>query len=211
LGVAGSFSFQNGKVMCAGEGGMLVTSDPVFAEAARSIANSGRIVGRSFYEHHRLGTNFRMGAFQAAVLLAQFEKLPAQIERRAANARRLRSALTDSDIVWQKMPSAITQNPLYLLLGRIGGGRAARDEFHRSVTAAGIPCTPFYPHTLYQNPLYQVPGSCRVLSCPNAEDCLADAFWFPHRVLLSDDETIDQITTVIRGAAALASALSAKA
>ena len=45
FGVAGSFSFQNGKVLTAGEGGMLVTSDAHFAERARSIANCGRASG----------------------------------------------------------------------------------------------------------------------------------------------------------------------
>src|SRR5689334_4551934 len=34
FGIAGSFSFQNGKVLCSGEGGMLVTSDDHFAERA---------------------------------------------------------------------------------------------------------------------------------------------------------------------------------
>src|SRR6185312_16748289 len=79
FGICGSFSFQNGKVLCAGEGGMLVTSDETLAQAARSVVNCGRTPGRSFYEHSRLGTNYRLGAFQAAVLLAQFERLPDQI------------------------------------------------------------------------------------------------------------------------------------
>jgi dTDP-4-amino-4,6-dideoxygalactose transaminase len=203
-GAFGSFSFQNGKVMCAGEGGMLLTSRPDLAEVARSIANQGRMAGRSFYEHHRLGTNFRITAFQAAVLLAQLEKLPAQIERRTKNAVRVRDALNE-EIIWQTLPREITQHPFYLLLGRVRGGRAARDEFRRRITAAGVPCTPFYPHTLYQNPLYQNRGSCRVLPCPNAEEYLADAFWLPHRVLLSDDETMEEITALIREAAAAAS------
>ncbi|MBV8896901.1 MAG: DegT/DnrJ/EryC1/StrS family aminotransferase, partial [Acidobacteriaceae bacterium] len=86
FGVAGSFSFQNGKVLSAGEGGILVTTDAAFADKARSIANCGRLPGRSFYEHHNQATNFRMGAFQAAVLLAQMERLPDQIELRDANA-----------------------------------------------------------------------------------------------------------------------------
>src|ERR1700728_133560 len=60
FGVAGSFSFQNGKVLCSGEGGILVSSDAGFAECARSIANCGRVQGVSFYDHHRLGTNFRL-------------------------------------------------------------------------------------------------------------------------------------------------------
>src|SRR4051795_6442572 len=105
FGIAGSFSFQNGKVLCAGEGGMLVTSDESLAERARSVVNCGRIRGRSFYEHSRLGTNYRLGAFQAAVLLAQFERLPDQIAHRARSAQLLKNALADlGEIVWQTQP-----------------------------------------------------------------------------------------------------------
>jgi dTDP-4-amino-4,6-dideoxygalactose transaminase len=200
FGVGGSFSFQNGKVLTSGEGGMLVTCDPAFAEHARSIANCGRLAGRSFYEHHRLGTNFRLTAFQAAVLLAQLERLPEQTELRAANARLLKDLLADvPEIRWQTQPAGVTQNSWYLLLGRIQGGATSRDEFQQSLAAAGVPCTPFYPHTMYQNPVYRE-AVCRVMPCPMAEACLLDAFWLPHRVLLAEEDTIRQIADVIRAA-----------
>ncbi len=200
FGVAGSFSFQNGKVLSSGEGGMLVTTDAEFAERARSIANCGRIAGRSFYEHYRIGTNFRISAFQAAVLLAQFERLPEQIALRTANARLLKGLLEDvREIAWQRQPDAVTQNPYYLLVGRIRSARS-RDEFCQSLSDAGVPCTPFYPHTLYENPAYR-DAACRVMPCPVAEDCIQDAFWLPHRVLLAGEGTIRHIGEVIRDAA----------
>jgi dTDP-4-amino-4,6-dideoxygalactose transaminase len=200
FGIAGSFSFQNGKVLCAGEGGMLVTSDEPLAEQARSIVNCGRIPGRSFYEHSRLGTNYRLGGFQAAVLLAQFERLPDQIAHRSRNAVLLKDALSDvEEIVWQAQPRAVTQNSWYLTVARLRGSEVERDAFVRTLTAAGIPCTPFYPHTLYQNPLYRKENS-RVMGCPIAERSLTECFWFPHRVLLADQETIVRVAGVIREA-----------
>ncbi|HEX4164667.1 MAG TPA: DegT/DnrJ/EryC1/StrS family aminotransferase [Bryobacteraceae bacterium] len=194
FGLVGSFSFQNGKVLSAGEGGMLVTSDPEFAARARSIANCGRLPGRPFYEHYNLGTNFRLTAFQAAVLLAQLERLPGQILTRSQNAARLKAF--PSDIAWQKEPTGATANSFYLLAGR-ARNEETRDRICQSLRAAAVPCTPFYPHTLYQNELYRR-ASCRVLSCPVAEQCLKDAFWLPHRVLLADPASIDQIATLIR-------------
>lgn len=200
FGIAGSFSFQNGKVLSAGEGGMLITSDDAFAERARSVANCGRVPGRSFYEHHRIGTNFRMTAFQAAVLLAQFERLPEQIERRTANARLLKELLAEiAEISWQEQSARITQNCFYLLVGRIAGPAGARDAFCRVLLASGVPCTPFYPHTLYQNPAYRN-GGCRVMACPMAEASIQDAFWLPHRVLLADKDTIRQVAEAIKAA-----------
>lgn len=200
FGVAGSFSFQNGKVLCSGEGGMLVTSDESFAETARSLVNCGRTPGRSYFEHSRLGTNYRLGAFQAAVLLAQFERLPEQIAHRSRNAVFLKKALSELDgIIWQTQPEPVTQNSWYLLVGRLRGGDTDRDVFVRRLSAAGIPCTPFYPHTLYQNPVYQT-EKCRVMDCPVAENSLRDGFWLPHRVLLSDAETMERVAEVMREA-----------
>lgn len=201
FGITGSFSFQNGKVMCAGEGGILVTNNDDFATRVRSFINVGRKSGESFYSHYHLGTNFRITAFQAAVLTAQLERLPEQIARRTNSVRLLKRLLADvAEIVWQDEPAAMTQNSWYLLCGRFRSKTATRDEFHAAVTAAGLPCTPFYPHTLYQNPLYET-QDCRVMPCSNAEAYLKDAFWFPHRLLLADDETIYEAAQIIRAAA----------
>ncbi|HEX3682027.1 MAG TPA: DegT/DnrJ/EryC1/StrS family aminotransferase [Bryobacteraceae bacterium] len=202
FGIAGSFSFQNGKVLCSGEGGILVSSDDAFAERARSIANCGRVPGVSFYEHRRLGTNFRLTGFQAAVLLAQFERLPAQIQRRTSHARLLKHLLEDvEEIVWQAQGPEISQNSFYLLIGHVRGPSGARDAFLRQLTRAGVPCTPFYPHTLYANPAYRH-AACRVLPCPVSEQSIGDAFWLPHRVLLAEEETIREIAGILRAAVA---------
>ena len=201
FGIAGSFSFQNGKVLSAGEGGMLVTSDEELAKRVSSVANCGRVPGRSFYEHANLGTNLRMTAFQAAVLLAQFERLPQQIATRNESARTLKEALADVDeIRWQREPVEVTQNSFYLLIGRVRNP-ALRDELCQSLLEAGVPCTPFYPHTLYQNELYRR-GECRVMPCPIAEECIKDAFWLPHHVLLAESPVIKQLADVMRSAVA---------
>jgi dTDP-4-amino-4,6-dideoxygalactose transaminase len=200
FGLAGSFSFQNSKVMTSGEGGILTTNAAAFAAAARSFINQGRREGQGWFVHHTLGTNFRMGAFEAAVLIAQLERLPSQIALRTRNARLLRAGVADvAGLRFQDQPAQATAHSQYLLLGRIDAARfgKTRDEFHREVTEAGVPCTPFYPHALYGNPLYQA-GGCRVEPCPVAEACIHDAFWFPHRVLLADEETIHEIAATLR-------------
>jgi dTDP-4-amino-4,6-dideoxygalactose transaminase len=201
FGSFGSFSFQNGKVLSSGEGGMLVTNDDSLAERVRSFVNQGRRPGESHFKHFELGTNFRLTAFQAAVLIAQFERLPEQIAVRTQNARLLKELLADiAEIVWQKQPEQVTQNSFYLLPGRLRDARITRDEFHRRAAQAGVPLTPFYPFPLYGNPVYQRADSCRVMPCPNAEGCVQDAFWLPHRLLLAGEETIHGTATRIRQA-----------
>lgn len=197
FGVISSFSFQNGKCLTAGEGGMILTSDDSLAETVRSVINCGRTAGRSFYEHARLGTNLRMSAFEAAVLLAQFERLPEQLARRTRNVDIFKGELKDCEVLtWQHVPAQVTGASWYLLVGRLRGGRGVRDRLIHALHDAGVPCTPFYPHTLYRNPLYQH-CSCRVMPCPQAEARIKDAFWLPHRVFLAEEETVRAVARLI--------------
>jgi dTDP-4-amino-4,6-dideoxygalactose transaminase len=199
LGLAGSFSFQNSKVMTAGEGGILTTNDASFAERAWSMMDQGRKPGGGWFHHYLLGSNFRITALQAAVLLAQLERLPRQSCLRARNAALLRTELAGvPGLAFQSVPKQQNANSWYLLLGRIDAralGRT-RDQFHRALTAQGVPCTPFYPHPLYGNPLYRG-GGCHAEPCPVAEACIYDAFWLPHRALLADEETTHEIAGAI--------------
>src|SRR5580698_6887811 len=199
FGVFGSFSFQNGKVMTAGEGGILLSNDEALIDRAREILDIGRRKGEGWFFHYTLGTNYRITALQCAVLIAQLERLPEQNCRRMRNVTAIREALADAKgIHFQRVPVAGRVHSNYLLLGWVDGDRGA---FHRSLTAAGYPCTPFYPHMLYGNPLYQQRTNCRVMPCPNSEARVTDAFWIPHRALLGDEIETQGLASAIRTAA----------
>jgi dTDP-4-amino-4,6-dideoxygalactose transaminase len=201
FGTVGSFSFQNGKVMTAGEGGILLSNDGALIDRAREIQNTGRRKGEGFFFHYTLGSNYRITALQCAVLIAQLEKLPAQNATRMRNAAAIREELHDvPSLHFQRVPRAARIHTGYLLIGWTDGDRGA---FHRHLTAAGFPCTPFYPHTLYENPLYRERQNCRVMSCPNAEERVTNAFWIPHRALLGDDLETTELASAMRTAADL--------
>jgi dTDP-4-amino-4,6-dideoxygalactose transaminase len=200
IGAGGSFSFQNSKVMTAGEGGILTSNNSDFADRVRAIANQGRRKDGAWFDHYTLGTNYRIAAWQAAVLIAQLERLPEQNRLREANARIVRRELQGvKGLTLQEIRPEARVQTNYLLLGRIDAQEfgMTRDAFHRAITAEGIPCTPFYPHTLYNNPLYRA-GGCRVEPCPVSEACIADAFWFPHRVLLGSADDARELARIIQ-------------
>jgi dTDP-4-amino-4,6-dideoxygalactose transaminase len=202
LGHAASFSFQNSKVLTAGEGGIVTLNDDKLAGRVRSIANQGRLPGHSFFAHFELGSNLRISALQVAVLMAQLDLLDEQIERRTRNAALFLEAMQGVEgIHWQRVPEAVNRNCWYLVLGRIDHAAlgASRNAFCDALTALDIPVTPFYPHTLFENPLYQK-KPCRVMECPIAKACVEDAFWMPHRVLLGDDATTLQLAEAVRNA-----------
>jgi dTDP-4-amino-4,6-dideoxygalactose transaminase len=205
FGDAASFSFQNGKVMTAGEGGIVLTSDEEYAARLRSFANQGRRPGASHFHHFTLGTNMRITALQAAVLVAQLERLPAQIDRRTRNAEFLLGQLRGVEgIRWQQVHPKVNRHSWYLLLGRVDADRLgmSRGEFCSMMREAGVPCSPYYPHTLYRNPLY-AGGGRRVMPCPNAEATILDAFWIPHHVLLGDEALMREVAGVVQRRAIL--------
>jgi L-glutamine:2-deoxy-scyllo-inosose/3-amino-2,3-dideoxy-scyllo-inosose aminotransferase len=88
LGDLGCFSFQQSKVMTAGEGGAVITDDERLAARLDSLRNCGRISPLLPAERQSPpgSGNFRMTEWQAAVLLAQLERLPEQLDRREAAA-----------------------------------------------------------------------------------------------------------------------------
>jgi perosamine synthetase len=89
VGTRGNFStfaFYANKQMTTGEGGMIVPTDPGAAARLRSERNQGRAVDMGWLDHDRLGFNYRLSDVQAAIGLAQVEKLPRLLERRAGVA-----------------------------------------------------------------------------------------------------------------------------
>jgi len=89
VGTRGNFStfaFYANKQMTTGEGGMIVPTDADAAARLRSERNQGRAVDMGWLDHDRLGFNYRLSDVAAAIGLAQVEKLPRLLERRAAVA-----------------------------------------------------------------------------------------------------------------------------
>ena len=200
FGLASSFSFQNGKILTAGEGGMVLTSNSDLAAKVRSFANQGRRPGYTFFHHFEAGNNYRMSALHAAVLTAGLERLDGQIALRTANWSVFQQEFGEAGgIRWQSIPKAVNRNSWYLVLGRVTGGD--RDAFVKRVQAAGIPCTPFYPHPLYGNPMYTSgAAACRVEPCPNTEACIKDAFWIGFRALMGDEDLTREVARAVRAA-----------
>ena len=198
LGRAGSFSFQNGKVMTAGEGGILVSNDEGLMDAAREIVNQGRRKGEAWFAHYSLGTNYRMTAFQAAVLYratgapAGAESAATGSGNRSPGTVRLPGASLSacpagSDRTYELPAHRLARWRSQRISSESHGGRFSR--------------TPFYPHTLYNNPLYRDGiAPCRVTPCPVAEARIADGFWIPHRVLLGDENDARSLAHAMRNA-----------
>ena len=106
IGDAGSFSFQLSKLMTAGEGGALTTSNSKLFEKLDALRNCGRRpekqtrVDKGSGHYGSEGDfiqsgNYRMTDFQAALLLESLKRLPAQNRIREQNAKYVNSLLSE--------------------------------------------------------------------------------------------------------------------
>lgn len=89
-----TFSFYANKIITTGEGGMVLTSDTAIAARLRSLRNLCFRPERRFY-HTEIGHNYRMTNVQAAIGLAQLERIDDHLERKRWMAARYHERLGD--------------------------------------------------------------------------------------------------------------------
>jgi perosamine synthetase len=93
---AAAFSFYGNKILTTGEGGIITTNDPVIAEAARDLRSHAFSSDRHFW-HRRRAFNYRMSNLQAALGIAQLERVEEFLERRREIAQLYRDHLGPID------------------------------------------------------------------------------------------------------------------
>jgi perosamine synthetase len=92
IGHMGCFSFYGNKIITCGEGGMVVTGIKKIADRCRRLKDLGFLRERRYW-HEELAFNYRMTNIQAALGLAQFEKIDQYIKMRRDNAFRYNALL----------------------------------------------------------------------------------------------------------------------
>jgi dTDP-4-amino-4,6-dideoxygalactose transaminase len=222
LGDFGAFSFQMSKNITAGEGGIILTDDDEIARIARSYTHVGRLEEGAWYEHHLLAGNFRMTEIQAAMLLAQLERLPAQTEKREVNGALLLEELADvPGLHFATRRPEVTRRSWHMVLFRYVAsefGGLPREKFLEALEAEGVPCSGGYLLPLYKQPAFQ-----NLNDAPRPEDqalsnlcnergirykdvhlpvverlCTEEIVWLPHRLLLEEEEDMRDIARAIK-------------
>jgi perosamine synthetase len=92
-----TFAFYANKQLATGEGGMIAAADPEVAAAIRSERNQGRAPDMTWVDHDRLGFNYRLTEMQAALGIAQLERLPDLLADRARVAQQYTTRLAALD------------------------------------------------------------------------------------------------------------------
>ena len=215
IGDLGTFSFQASKNLTAGEGGAVVSNNRELADRAWSHHNCGRSRTGAWYEHPRLGSNYRMSEFHAALLLSQLQRLDEQMAARAQNAQRLTSMLNGIEGVTPlAVDDRVTTHAYHLYVLRFDSqrfGGIARERFIEALTAEGIPCAagyrPLYREAAFTNSFADYPLETPYFSgvpdysrfqCPVTEHiCAAESVWFTQNTLLGDETDTRNIADAV--------------
>jgi dTDP-4-amino-4,6-dideoxygalactose transaminase len=184
LGHIGCFSFYGSKNMVTGEGGMLTTSIPELAEAARMIRNHGEARA---YQSTMLGHNYRMPEIEAAIGYIQLGKLQGFIEARTRNAKFLSKALSPIPELQLPVEPERFRHAWYVYTIRLRGANAARrDKIVRRIREKRVDCQVYYSKPVHLNPYYRKTYGAVQLS--RTETAARQVFSLPVHPGLSEED-----------------------
>jgi len=195
LGRAATFSFYGNKILTTGEGGMITTNDEELAKLAWNLRDHAFSSERHFW-HKFVGFNYRMTNLQAAVGLAQTEKLDDYVAMRRRNAMQYTAKLKDVSGITTP-PEATWAKNVFWMYGILVDEQVYgmnRDQLRKVLADNGIETRSFFI-PMHCQPIYW--QSFKGQRYPVAEDLCRRGFYLPSASSLAASE-IDYITTTIR-------------
>jgi perosamine synthetase len=198
FGDISTFSFYPNKHLTTGEGGMIVTDDDILAETCRSLRNLCFQPEKRFV-HERLGWNLRMTNMQAAIGLAQLERLDDFVQRKRMMGQRYTELLMDLPALQLPLAHTSYANNIYwvygLLLDKSTGLNA--EDIMKRLAAKGIGTRPFFYPMHLQPVLKRLRLFKDVEQYPVAESFYKRGFYLPSGMALSEDQ-IERCVSVLR-------------
>ena len=146
IGDVGCFSFFANKVITTGEGGMVVTRDPALHARMELLRDHGMSKERRYW-HLEAGYNFRMTNLQAALGLAQIERIEGFLEarRRIVGHYHQRLGAIEGIRTPPEAPWAHNIHWLYSIEVDPAGCRLDRDRLAKALKEEGIDTRPVFP------------------------------------------------------------------
>jgi perosamine synthetase len=196
-GPSAVFGFYPNKQMATGEGGVVVTHSEEEWRLLRSLRNQGRTYdGGGWFHHVRLGLNYRWTDVQAAIGLAQLEKLDRILELRASAARRYGELLEDIAGVETPAPDDADHRRSWFVYVVNLDPALDREAVMAALRREGIATAEYVPCIHLQPYMRERFGFAEGL-CPVAEDTARRTLALPFftQIEPSDQERVVQVLT----------------
>jgi perosamine synthetase len=195
MGDISCFSFYGNKVITTGEGGMLTLNDESWYERARFLRDHAMSPTVRYY-HPLVGYNYRLTNLQAALGLAQLERLDhfVEIKRRNAALYSERLANVPGITLHPEAPWASNVYWMYSILVE-DTFPLSRDETMAALRERGVDTRPFF------HAIHTMPSHLRQVSLPVAEGLAARGINLPSSVKLTEgqvDYVCEQLSDLAR-------------
>ncbi|MFZ1985990.1 MAG: DegT/DnrJ/EryC1/StrS family aminotransferase [Desulfatitalea sp.] len=153
VGDIGCFSFNGNKIITTGGGGMLITASPSMAREARYLTTQAKD-DEVRYLHHEIGYNFRLTNIQAAIGVAQLERLPEFLKIKRNNFISYKEKIDRIGGLSLSAGPAYARNNNWMYALRIDDKRygKSREELMAHLAAQGIQTRPVWHLNHLQRP-----------------------------------------------------------
>jgi perosamine synthetase len=154
FGKCGVFSFYGNKVVTTGEGGMITTNDHSFYLQAKRLRDHAMSPERRYY-HDERGFNYRMTNLQAALGVAQMERIDEFLERRAEIMSWYNSIIRVDGTVRTNRVKNWAKSAFWMVCLEVDGfDERRRDAFMANLRQRGIDSRPYFC-TMSAMPMYR--------------------------------------------------------
>jgi len=197
FGDISTFSFYPNKHITTGEGGMVVTDNPALAEKCRSLRNLCFQPQKRFV-HEELGWNFRMTNLQAALGVAQLERLDEFVTRKRHMGQRYTDLLSGISDLQLPMASTDYAENIYWVYGLVLPEEVPFDaeKAMHLLKQQQVGTRPFF-WCMHEQPVFQKMGLFQSESCPVAENLARRGFYIPSGMALTDEQ-INQAVNALK-------------
>ena len=197
FGDISTFSFYPNKHITTGEGGMIVTDDEKLAEKCRSLRNLCFQSQKRFL-HEELGWNFRMTNLQAALGVAQLERLDKFVAIKRNMGKKYTDLLADIDCIELPLTKTDYAENIYWVYGIVLKDSVSFDaeEAMKKLAEKKIGTRPFF-WPMHEQPVFHKMGLFKNESYPVAERLARRGFYIPSGLALTEDQ-MEQVATRLR-------------
>ena len=188
FGDISTFSFYPNKHITTGEGGMIVTDDDQLAERCRSLRNLCFVAEQRFV-HHELGWNLRFTNLQAAVGLAQLERLDEFITLKRKMGAQYTAAFSDANGITLPLQHTEYANNIYWVYGIVLDEDLGVNAkwFMQQLQTRGIGNRPFF-WPMHEQPVFKKMGLFDDERYPVAERLARQGFYLPSGLSLQPEQ-----------------------
>jgi perosamine synthetase len=188
FGDISTFSFYSNKHITTGEGGMIMTDDPAVADRCRSLRNLCFKPNQRFV-HDELGWNSRITNLQAALGVAQLERLDEFVQIKRRMGTRYTQLLDDTQGIQLPMAHTDYAYNIYWVFGMVLDDNVAFDakEAMALLDKLGIGSRPFF-WPMHEQPVFRKMGLFDGESYPVAERIARRGFYIPSGMALTDEQ-----------------------